>query len=50
MPRKRRKGGIENVGKFFAEEDNHGERNSFTKAFKAANRKSHVEEAEQRLL
>ncbi len=42
----RKNGGIENVGKFFASEEGHPERNSFTKAFKATKR-SHVREAER---
>jgi len=45
--RQRKRGGIENVGKFFAREDNENAKSSFDKAFQAANRKSHVRQAER---
>jgi len=47
MARRRKGGNIENVGKFFAREDNENAKSSFDKAFEAANRKSHVRQAER---
>jgi hypothetical protein len=46
--RQRKRGGIENVGKFFAREDNENAKNSYDKAYEAANRRqSHVRQAER---